>query len=227
MNRIAILPAKLYSRRIKNKNITKFFGKHIIEYTIINLIKSKLFKKIHISTDSQIIAKIAKKYNIKIDFFRTKELCEDHVGLNDVIKHVLERYMSTGKYYDTVCLAYATAPLLEHKDFILACKKFEKTELKYPLLSIGKYRPSIDMAMKISNDIIAPLNNKLFFQDTKKNKDLMFDTGSFMFFTPNHLFKKRKSSKYHYYKLPFEKSIDIDNLDDLEVAKKLFILKKK
>jgi N-acylneuraminate cytidylyltransferase len=226
MNRIAILPAKLYSRRIKNKNITKFFGKHIIEYTIINLIKSRLFKKIHISTDSKIIEKISEKYNIKIDFFRTKELCEDHVSLNDVMKHVLERYMATGKSYDTVCLAYATAPLLDHKDFILACKKFEQTKLKYPLLSVGKYRPSISMAMKMSNNIVAPLNKKFFFQDTKKNKDLMYDTGSFMFFTPNHLFKKKKSSKYYFYKLPFEKSIDIDNLDDLKVAKKLFIFKK-
>ena len=43
---IAIIPARSGSKRIKNKNITKFYGKPLIFYTIKTAIKSKLFDKI-------------------------------------------------------------------------------------------------------------------------------------------------------------------------------------
>ena len=61
---IAIIPARSGSKRIKNKNIIKIFGKPMIAWTIIAAKKSKLFDKVLVSTDSNKIAKIAKKYNI-------------------------------------------------------------------------------------------------------------------------------------------------------------------
>ena len=51
LNRLAIIPARSGSKRIKNKNLVDFNGKPIIKYTIDNAKKSKLFDKIHISTD--------------------------------------------------------------------------------------------------------------------------------------------------------------------------------
>ena len=43
LNRLAIIPARAGSKRIKNKNLIDFNGKPIIEYTIDNAKKSKLF----------------------------------------------------------------------------------------------------------------------------------------------------------------------------------------
>ena len=39
---IAIIPARGGSKRIKNKNIKIFYGKPIIYWSIINLLKTKL-----------------------------------------------------------------------------------------------------------------------------------------------------------------------------------------
>ena len=52
LNRLAIIPARGGSKRIKNKNLIDFNGKPIIKYTIDNANRSKLFDKIHVSTDS-------------------------------------------------------------------------------------------------------------------------------------------------------------------------------
>ena len=52
LNRLAIIPARGGSKRIKNKNLVEFNGQPIIQYTINNAKKSKLFNKIHVSTDS-------------------------------------------------------------------------------------------------------------------------------------------------------------------------------
>ena len=60
-NRIAIIPARSGSIRIKDKNIKKFHGKPLISYCLSEIKKSKMFDKIHISTDSNKIANSKKK----------------------------------------------------------------------------------------------------------------------------------------------------------------------
>ena len=60
--KIAIIPARKGSKRIKNKNIKLFFGKPIIYWSIKAAKDSKLFDKIIVSTDCKIIANIANKF---------------------------------------------------------------------------------------------------------------------------------------------------------------------
>ena len=55
--RLLIIPAKSFSKRIKNKNFKKFCGKSMIEYPYDTAIKSKIFDKIHVSTESEIVKK--------------------------------------------------------------------------------------------------------------------------------------------------------------------------
>ena len=68
---IAIIPARSGSKRLKNKNIKLFNKKHIIHYSIKAALKSKLFKKVIVSTDCKKISAIAKKYGAVCtpDFF--------------------------------------------------------------------------------------------------------------------------------------------------------------
>ena len=63
---ICIIPARSGSKRIKKKNIKKFFGKPIIYYPIKEAIKSKLFKKIIVSTDSDEIINISRNFGAEI-----------------------------------------------------------------------------------------------------------------------------------------------------------------
>ena len=61
---VAIIPARIGSKRIFQKNIKKFYGKPIILHTLEKVIKSKLFDKIIVSSDSTKILKLSKKNNI-------------------------------------------------------------------------------------------------------------------------------------------------------------------
>jgi len=61
---LAVIPARAGSKRIKNKNIKKFFGKPIISYSISQALKSKIFDKIIVSTDSDKIANISERYDV-------------------------------------------------------------------------------------------------------------------------------------------------------------------
>ena len=75
--KIAIIPARLNSKRIAKKNIKTFYGKPIIAWTIENLIKSKIFSKIIVSTESKKISNIVKFYGAEVPFMRSKKLADD------------------------------------------------------------------------------------------------------------------------------------------------------
>ena len=82
---ICIIPARSGSERIK-KNIKKFFGKPIIYYPIKEAIKSKLFKKIIVSTDSDEIINISRNFGAEISK-RSKELSKNNVSTQKIIKN--------------------------------------------------------------------------------------------------------------------------------------------
>lgn len=120
---IAIIPARGGSKRIPKKNIKNFFGKPLIAYSIETAKDSRLFSDIIVSTDSEEIAKVAKRYGAKVPFLRPAELSDDFTATSAVIKHALEFIEKNGKEYDFACTIYATAPFL--KPDILK-KSFEK-----------------------------------------------------------------------------------------------------
>ena len=69
---IAIIPARSTSKEVRNKNIVKIKGKELISYTICCALKSKLFDRVIVSTDSKKYAKIASQYGAEVPFLRQK-----------------------------------------------------------------------------------------------------------------------------------------------------------
>ena len=68
IKRLAIIPARSGSVRIKNKNIKLFNKKPVIYYTLEICKKSRMFKKIHVSTDSKKIKKVVEKKVFQLSF---------------------------------------------------------------------------------------------------------------------------------------------------------------
>ena len=146
--RLAIIPARQGSQRVKNKNIYNFFGKPIIWYAINTAKKSKLFDTIHVSSNSKKIIDLVKKFNLNTDFKRPNKLSDNHTGLLDVIIYVLDEYKKRNKFFDTVTLIYPWSPLLDFNDIIEANKIFEKNKKQYPLISISSFPAPSEWAFK-------------------------------------------------------------------------------
>ena len=119
LNRLAIIPARSGSKRIKNKNLVDFNGKPIIKYTIDNAKKSKLFDKIHISTDCNKIQNYLKKNKINTEFKRLKKYAGDNIGLQETLKFVVNQYKKRKVVFKEIWLLYSCAPLISHKDYDL------------------------------------------------------------------------------------------------------------
>ena len=120
--RIAIIPARSGSVRIKNKNIKSFFNKPMISYPIDALKKSKLFEKIHISTDDTKIKKIVEKLGIKFDFLKN---FSQHIYL--LMKAKIRRFGKEGKYYKNI---EKKIPGYNNKKLVGLAKRYEDKKIK-------------------------------------------------------------------------------------------------
>ena len=86
---LAIIPARVGSKRIKKKNIISFFNQPIISYSIKKCINSKLFEKVIVSTDSIEIKEIAEKFGACVPFLRPKKISNDQTVIREVVQHCI------------------------------------------------------------------------------------------------------------------------------------------
>ena len=158
--RLLIIPARKNSKRIKDKNIKSFHGKAIISYSIELALKSKLFNKIHISTDNKKIKKISNNFGIELDFIRPKRISDDKTGLMEVYYYVVKKYKNMGMIFDEIWFLSACSPLITSKDLQKASKFFNNNDAE-TMLSICKFSPQIQRAFYMDK-------KKIFWRGFKK-----------------------------------------------------------
>lgn len=115
MKILAVIPARYGSRGIKLKNIVNLKNKPLIAYTIEESLKSKYVNKTIVSTDSNLIADISKKYGAEVPFLRPDNLALDTSKNIEVLMHALEELKKNGEFYDYVLILQPTQPLRKAK----------------------------------------------------------------------------------------------------------------
>ena len=220
--RLLIIPAKGYSKRIKEKNIKKFFGKPVISYILNNAKKSNLFNIIHVSTESKKVKKIVEKQGFKIDFLRPKKLSQDKIPTLDVLRFVYNKYLKLKYTFDEVWTISSCTPLLKKEDLIKASKNVNKNKI---LLSITKFDAPVEWAFSLkSKGNLKPLFPKKLFENSQKFSKKYHDAGAFAVF-PISFLKKTNINLENNFKgfvLPKERAIDIDHKEDWKLAELLF-----
>lgn len=108
---LAIIPARGGSKGIKNKNIVDLCDRPLISYSIATALESKYIDKVVISTDSEEIAEVARRYDAEVPFLRPKELASDTAKTIDAVMHCIESLEEIGQNYDYLVLLQPTQPL--------------------------------------------------------------------------------------------------------------------
>lgn len=193
MTKIAIIPARGGSKRIPKKNIKDFLGKPIIAYSIEAAIQSNLFDEVIVSTDSEEIAEIAKKYGAKIPFLRSEKNSNDFATTFDVIQEVLEWYSDKNITINKASCIYATAPFITSNLLIQADQNLTSNQFD-TVFPVTRFGFPIQRAIKKTNN-----SGKMeLFQPehlNSRSQDLepaFQDAGQFYFFIPNEILKKKK-----------------------------------
>ena len=224
--RIAIIPARGGSKRIKNKNIIYFLGKPLIFYALDAAKESGLFDIIHVSTDSEDIRLVVENLGYKIDFMRSKDLADDHTGLLPVLKWVLEKYKDKDMFFEDICCIMPTAPLLTSDDLIDGFNLYQKHNRKKPLLVVAPFPVPVEWAFyRDENTLLTPRDTNSLTIRSQDIKPAFYEAGPFSIFRFAHLQNENLFKDLKFLSLLVTKSraVDIDDPEDLELAKTLYL----
>lgn len=226
MATIAILPARSGSKRIKNKNIVDFCGKPIIAYALEAASKSQLFDKIHVSTDSNEIKNIVESLGYPVEFMRPSELSDDIVGTIPVLQWVLNEYSSRNETYEVVFNIMPAAPFLKPDDLTEAYELYLKHNKKHPLHVVSEFPVPIEWAYRRDEEgMLEPVQPGAYAIRSQDLEKAYYETGPFSIFHMSHLLKNDPVTDEDFIShiMPRDRAIDIDDYQDLSLAKILYL----
>ena len=235
-NIIAIIPARSGSKGIKNKNLKLLGGKPLIGLAVQNCLKSKLFSKTYLSTDSEKYANIAKNFGAEVPYLRPKKLAANNSPEIDFVKHMLDFLEKNQNYKpDIVVRLMATVPLQTTDDIDSLIAILLKDIYADSAVVISEARQHPEKALKIVND---KLGKKLvtFFSESgrevtpipRQNYDKAFFRSNIIACRANIISKTNSLTgdivRFHI--IPQERAIDIDNEIDFLICEKILMSKK-
>ena len=213
------------SKGVPNKNIKEITGKPLIAFSIQQALESNLFDKIVVSTDSDEIRKIAKKYGAESWFSRPAELSQDDSPKIPVIKHVLEESEKKFNYeFGHIIDLDITAPLRNVEDIRQAYKIFLKHGFDNLITGARSRKNPYFNMIEITNGKVElskqlkdiPVNRQQSPQVYDMNASIYIWTRDFLL-KENSLF----SGRLGFYEMPEDRSIDIDSPLEWEIVKML------
>lgn len=219
---VAVIPARGNSKRIPKKNILEFNGKPMISWTIEAALNSKVFTKVIVSTDDIEIANISKKCGAEVPFIRTK-FVDDHSTVSEVVINFLEE---TSEKFDIVVMLMANCPLRNAQDIRKALSFYHGKGNKFQLSSFkfGWMNPWWAHTIEkdnIGKPLLSSANTKIWSQDLET---LYCITGAIWIAEVKSLLESKTfyGDSYTLFPIEWKNAIDIDDLEDLEMANVIF-----
>ncbi|MBQ3163246.1 MAG: pseudaminic acid cytidylyltransferase [Lachnospiraceae bacterium] len=221
---LAVIPARGGSKGVPNKNVKELSGKPLIAYTIEAALKSELFERVIVSTDSERIAEVARANGAEVPFIRPTELAGDYVSSDEVVKHAIEFYREKGEEFEKVCKLQPTSPLRNQVHIREAYQLFQEKkadfvvsvcECEHSPLWTGQLGMDLSMDDFIKEEIKMSCRQKLSTFYRLNGAIYMAKIEAFM--REQSFFGKNGYA----YVMEQEQSIDIDSELDFKIAEVL------
>jgi len=109
---VAMIPARIGSKRIPKKNLRLIDGQPLISYILKTIKKTDLFDEIYLNADDEIFEKIANEYDVKF-YNRDKNLASDSSTNDEFMYDFMNNIES-----DVVIQILPTSPLLTKEEIV-------------------------------------------------------------------------------------------------------------
>lgn len=227
MKRICTICARGGSQGVKNKNILSLRGKPLIAHTIRQAQQSGLFTTIVVSSDSEKIRHVARRWGADIIIERPQELATATAGKIPAIQHaVKEAERMTEMDYDIIVDLDVTSPLRTVHDLQAAYQLFSTTPGAKNLITAFPARrsPYFNMVEKNENcfvTLVKPVKQPIL---RRQDSPVCYDMNASIYIWPRlALFQNETAltDSTVVYIMPEERSIDIDSPLDLQMVRLL------
>ncbi len=218
---LGLIAARKNSTEVRNKNLLKIDGIEITKRAVFLALLNKNINNIVFSSDSKKILSLIKKKNKKLlKLKRSFHLAKNTTPMLPVIKNAINFFEKNNKNnkVSEVVLFDPTSPLRTNADINKALKYFKKKKPDL-LLSVHKaqHNPYFSMVEKRGNfySLSKNLNKNPGSRQSVKS---VFEINTIVWiYSRNAIFqeKKRIPKKTLIFETPYERSIDIDNYNDI------------
>ena len=219
LKKIAVIPARGGSKRLRRKNIIDFFGKPIIAYTIEAALEAAIFDRIVVSTEDEEIAEVSLRFGAQVSK-RSTSLATDASTVVEVCLDLLEREQIEDRTYDVLCCLYATAPMRNAED-ILATIELINPGICDFAMAVTAYNHYPYQALKhTEKDFLEPMWPEYVDRRNEKIGPLLAGNGS-TYAVAVDVFQRFKSfygARMRGHIMPRTRSVDIDYREDMEMA---------
>lgn len=225
MRVLGIIPARGGSKGVTRKNIKLLCGKPLLAYTAESALRSKRLSKVVLSTDDNEIAEIGKSFGLEVPFLRPAELAEDTTPTLPVVVHAVRQMEILGESFDAVCLLQPTNPLRRAED-IDACIQLLETTGADSVVSVlpvpHQYNPKWVYWQNERGEITLSTGEN---SPVARRQDLpaAFHRDGTIYVTRRDVLDEYGNlygSKVQAYELDATRSVNIDTIEDWELAEK-------
>ena len=230
MEVLVLIPARGGSKGLPGKNIKPLEGTPLIAHSINHAKGSKYVTRIIVSTDDQEIANVAKQYGAEIPFMRPQELATDTAIAVDTYIYTLNKLKHDEAYEpDILIILQPTSPLRASEDIDNAIEIYKEKQAD-SVIGVVEYEHPLARAKKILEDgrMLPYLESEgQRLQNRQQMKKAFSPNGAVYVLNP----KLVKETKTYYtsntfpYIMSREKAVDIDTIDDFNLA--IYYLKKR
>lgn len=229
MNIVCVIGARGGSKGLPGKNVRPLLGKPLIAWSIEQARACPEISKVVVSTDSDVIAGVAREHGADVPFMRPPSLASDAAGKWSVWQHALEACeRHYGEPVDVYVDLDCTSPLREVDDIRRAIAQYQAAGVD-AVFSVcdARKNPYFNMleveggCQRICKPLPAPILRR---QDAPR---VLEHVASIYVLSPEYLRRGTGllSGCTQGYDIGQEKSLDIDSEFDLELV--TFLLRKR
>ena len=223
MRNLAIIPARSGSKGLKDKNIRLLCGKPLLAYSIEAALRSDMFEKVMVSTDSAEYAKIAIEYGAEVPFLRSQEASTDKATTWSMVAEVINKYRELNQEFDSVCVLQPTSPMRDANNIKEAYKVFvEKNAFSVVSVCEAEHSPLWMNVMPEDECLNGFLDGNVFAKGGRQNLGTFYRLNGAIYICKVDKEKRFEELLYgeqsFAYKMDRKESIDIDNIEDFELA---------
>jgi pseudaminic acid cytidylyltransferase len=227
---LVVIPARGGSKRIPNKNIKEIFGQPMIYWPLMEI--QKIFNRdnVLVSTDSKMIKGFVEIKGVNVPFMRPENLSDDFTGTAAVVEHALKWYEANVKKVDFILTVYPTAVLLREEDIYAAITLLSEDEECDSVMSATNFAFPIQRAVFENDKGYAELFEPRYY--STRSQDLIeakHDAGQFYLSRTASVRNGAilTNSKVKLQLLHRNNVVDIDTLEDFEIAEEKLRINKK
>ncbi|GAB1262029.1 acylneuraminate cytidylyltransferase family protein [Aurantivibrio plasticivorans] len=219
---IALIPARGGSKGIANKNLSDLNGQPLIAYSIQAATKSNAFTHVIVSSDSQEILKVAKRFGAE-RLERNPSFATDEAPMDPVIAEVIEAARLRND--DVICLLQPTSPIRTADHIVDALALFNQSDCD-AVISVHAIDNKVLKAYVIdpqSNSVLPIHSAETSYQRRQDLPEVVMPNGAMYIFSVA-AFKRQNGiprSNITPFLMTAEESADVDSPEDMQYCASL------